>query len=486
VRIAVRTSRLLGLAVALAVAATVASCMGNVSAMVSSGPVPAVLSGLTGSTWQTGFVQRDGTRLVLDGRTFRYGGANIYWLGLDQNVGGIAYPTPFRIADALETARDMGATVVRGQTLGISTGNPLSVEPSLGVFNDKAFASIDYAIYHAGLLGLRLVIPLTDYWDYYLGSVYDFTSWLGQRPCESGSGACPALAAYFYTKPAAIRAFEQYIQHLLDHVNPYTGLAYKDDPTVMAWELGNELNAMPASWADTISAFIHRLAPRQLVEAGQQSGVSQAALTAPDVAIVDDHYYPPTVAGVKADAATVTSAGKVFVADEYASTSASTALFIPLVADQAISGASFWSLFAHLDTHGYEQHDDGFTLHYPGDSKATIARGTAIRQFDISMTRNRWGPVPPPPAPGQPLITSIKRSGTHNVVAWRGTTDAGAYTVQQSDSSRGPWQTICDRCAAADGTPWTSPAAAGAGTWYRVIPYTRQGTRGPASPPAQA
>jgi hypothetical protein len=30
---------------------------------------------------------------------------NIYWLGLDENVGGIAYPSLFRIADALETAK---------------------------------------------------------------------------------------------------------------------------------------------------------------------------------------------------------------------------------------------------------------------------------------------------------------------------------------------------------------------------------------------
>src|ERR1700737_262489 len=54
------------------------------------------------------FVTRQGDRLLLDGRPFRFGGANIYWLGLDENVGGIAYPTHFRIDDALATARDMG------------------------------------------------------------------------------------------------------------------------------------------------------------------------------------------------------------------------------------------------------------------------------------------------------------------------------------------------------------------------------------------
>jgi mannan endo-1,4-beta-mannosidase len=475
--------RLLSLAVLLPVAAVVASCQSGAATIAAGGSSPATLTRIAGSTWKTGFVRRDGTRLVLDGHTFRYGGANIYWLGLDQNVGGIAYPTRFRIDDALETAKDMGATVVRAQTLGISTGNPLSLEPSLGRFNPRAFGPIDYSIYRAGQLGLRLNIPLTDYWDYYLGSIYSFTTWLGQRPCGSSTAACPALARYFYTSRAAIAAFEQYISHLLNHVNAYTGIPYKDDPTIMSWELGSELSGMPESWVNTIAAFIHHLAPRQLIAAGQQLGVSTAAIDSPAIDLVDVHYYPPSVAAVEADAGTVTRAGKVYIADEYGSTYASPVLFRAMVGDREISGASFWSLFAHKDTYGYVQHADGYTLHYPGDTPAMMADGDDIRQFDISMTRGRWGPVPPPPPPGQPLITSVTQVRGHAVIAWRGTTDAGAYTVQQAASAPGTWTTICDKCATDNDTPWSDPAPAPASpVWYRVIPYTLQGRPGPPSP----
>ena len=481
-------------------AVTTLAATAGLAALLGTGPAAAAAPGTppaaapqtapaapaaVGSRPGSDFVQRDGTRLTVGGRPFRYGGANIYWLGLDENVGGIAYPTHFRISDALETARDMGATVVRAQTLGISTGNPLSVEPSLGTFNQKAFGPIDYSIYRAGQLGLRLNIPLTNYWNYYLGSIYDFTTWLGQPPCTSSSYACPALAQYFYTSPAAIAAFEQYISHLLNHVNAYTGLPYKDDPTIMSWELGNELNGMPESWITTIAAFIHRIAPHQLVSAGQQFNVSAAAAASPAIDMVDVHYYPPSASGVEADASTVTGAGKVYIADEYGSVYASPALFQAMVADPEISGASFWSLFAHNDTYGYVQHDDGFTLHYPGDTAAMAADGQNIRQFDISMTRDAWGPVAPPPAPGQPLITSVTRSNGHAVIAWRGTTDAGAYTVQAA-SRAGRWTTICDRCASDNDTPWTDPAAASARPmWYRVIPYTLQGRSGIPSAPAR-
>ena len=42
------------------------------------------------------------------------------------------------------------------------------------------------------------------------------------------------------THPEAIKAQENYLYQFLNHVNPYTGLAYKDDPDVIAFEISNE------------------------------------------------------------------------------------------------------------------------------------------------------------------------------------------------------------------------------------------------------
>lgn len=40
--------------------------------------------------------------------------------------------------------------------------------------------------------------------------------------------------------PDAIKAQENYLYQFLNHVNPYTGIAYKDDPDVIAFEVSNE------------------------------------------------------------------------------------------------------------------------------------------------------------------------------------------------------------------------------------------------------
>ena len=42
------------------------------------------------------------------------------------------------------------------------------------------------------------------------------------------------------TNPDAIKAQENYLFQFMNHINPYTGLAYKDDPNMIAMEISNE------------------------------------------------------------------------------------------------------------------------------------------------------------------------------------------------------------------------------------------------------
>jgi mannan endo-1,4-beta-mannosidase len=118
-------------------------------------------------------IRRNGSLLTLNGKPWKAVGANIYWLGLDENVVPPAgqpfyapfqasYPTKGRVSEAMAVVMAFGGTMVRAHTLGVSTGNPLSVMPTLGQINEQAFESIDWAVYQAKRYGLRLLVPLTD------------------------------------------------------------------------------------------------------------------------------------------------------------------------------------------------------------------------------------------------------------------------------------------------------------------------------------
>lgn len=51
-----------------------------------------------------------------------------------------SYPTKGRITEVMSVLSTMGARLIRSQTMGVSVGNPLSVMPSLGVYNEKGKA----------------------------------------------------------------------------------------------------------------------------------------------------------------------------------------------------------------------------------------------------------------------------------------------------------------------------------------------------------
>ena len=110
------------------------------------------------------FVQRNATHLTVDGAPFRYSGPNIEWLGLEaygpHDPAGPRYPSRFEIDDAFATAAEMGAKVVRAQTIGDTVGCPLCIEPELDRFNDDAFQAADYAVATAAKYHMRLIIPL--------------------------------------------------------------------------------------------------------------------------------------------------------------------------------------------------------------------------------------------------------------------------------------------------------------------------------------
>ena len=59
------------------------------------------------------------------------------------------------------------------------------------------------------------------------------------------------------TNPAAIKAQQNYLYQLLNHVNPYTGLAYKDDDAVIAFEISNEPHHREG--VDTVKQFINKM-----------------------------------------------------------------------------------------------------------------------------------------------------------------------------------------------------------------------------------
>lgn len=212
---------------------------------------------------------------------------------------------------------DIDAAAVRAHTLGISYGNALSVENSLGTFNERAFESIDYALWAARQYGLHLIIPLAEHYDYYHGGIPTFLRW------RNLSASSPSDYGPFYDLSSNVYSdFVQYVTHLLTHKSNITGLTMAQDPVVMAFETGNELGGSShiadqptVAWVDAITKLIKQLAPNTLVMSGTY-GVRKSELSLASVDLYSNHYYPLYTS--KLDQASLAeSYNKAFLAGEY-------------------------------------------------------------------------------------------------------------------------------------------------------------------------
>jgi mannan endo-1,4-beta-mannosidase len=64
----------------------------------------------------------------------------------------------------------------------------------------------------------------------------------------------------FFSSPACRQLFRNFATALLTRVNTITGVAYRDDPTIFAWELINEPR-VPQDWSgDVLQNWIVDLA----------------------------------------------------------------------------------------------------------------------------------------------------------------------------------------------------------------------------------
>jgi len=466
------------------------------------------------------WVKRAGTKLTLGGEIYRYSGPNIEWLGIEaygpDDALGPRYPSHLEIDDALDTAKMMGARVVRSQTMGDSVGCDLCLEPSAGVFNPQAFQSVDYAIKSAHERGLRLIITLVgDCSNCKAGGMGEYLAWNGQQDAKQ-----------FFLNPNVIAAFEKHIGALLNHKNALTGIAYKDDPTILAWEncnicglaaLGPDLKDHAEAyvrWIDTIGSYIKSIDKNHLYE--DNSGFflfDPKGLDVKSTDIVTAEYYPHWDAlfgfGNKTTAETfskhatmVTAKGKVYVANEYGwdATDWPTqedfqAVLKALESDPNICGDGYWALQAHADKFGWQlisapassvayskwgESGQWWSLFYGGvntlanTAKDMQARAELLRAHAFAMAGT---PVPPHPVPASPVIT-FKGIG---LLGWHGVAGAVVYSVQRQEPDSTQWETVCNRCATDADAPWVDKDAANMssavlfGAKYRVIAYNADG-----------
>jgi len=238
-----------------------------------------------------GFVRRDGSRLLRDGKTYRFVGANV-WYGA--YLGAAAtYGDRARLSRELDRLRALGVTNLR--ILASAEEGPLknSIKPgfrSKDGWNETLLEGLDYCLSEVGKRGMTAVLYLGNFWEW-SGGMGTYLWYATGRYMDMGDPAhpwpeFPDHNASFYRSPSAVGMFEDHVRQIVGRTNRVTGIAYKDDPTVMAWQLCNEprpgategviAETLPAyyEWISGSAELIRSLDPNHLVSLGHEGTIA--------------------------------------------------------------------------------------------------------------------------------------------------------------------------------------------------------------------
>jgi len=205
-----------------------------------------------------GFVSASGTRFYLNGKPFFFGGTNCYYLMVYAADPSLR---PY-VDEVLQESAAMGFSVIRTWAFndGACQWNALQTSP--GVYQEYVFQGLDYVLYRADQLGLRVLLALVNNWDDY-GGMNQYVAWAAAGSHDD-----------FYTNSNCKSWYKNHISTVLNRVNTFNGRTYKNDPTVFAWELGNEPRAQTKglavlnAWVAEMSAYIKSIDPNHMVAVG--------------------------------------------------------------------------------------------------------------------------------------------------------------------------------------------------------------------------
>ena len=265
----------------------------------------------------SGFVKVEGTRFTIDGKPYRFAGANFWYgayLGAADGIGDRA-----RLRDELDQLKAAGIDNLRVLAMSEASGFQRAVRPAVmtapGEYDERLLQGLDYLLVEMGKRDMKAVLYLNNFWQW-SGGMSQYVAWATGEPLSDPDktgdwNGFMQHSARFYALPKAQAIYRDAIRTVIGRTNRISGVAYVDDPTVMSWQLANEPRpgsqdggrvniAAYDKWIDETSGYIKGLAPRQLVSTGSEGamgsigdlGLFLQAHKTPNVDYLTFHLWP--------------------------------------------------------------------------------------------------------------------------------------------------------------------------------------------------
>lgn len=194
-----------------------------------------------------GFVTTQGTHFFVNGNPLYVNGFNSYWL-----LTLASDPSQrSRVTSVFEEASGHGLNLAR--TWAFNDGQYKALQVSPGVYDEQVFQGLDFVVSEAKNHNIRLIFSLVNNYVNFGGKT-QYVNW------ARNAGQSLSSEDDFFTNPTVKGYYKNHVKTVLTRVNTITGVAYKDEPTIFAWELMNEPRCQSDTSGRTIQAWIEEMA----------------------------------------------------------------------------------------------------------------------------------------------------------------------------------------------------------------------------------
>ena len=233
------------------------------------------------------FISVEEKQFIKNGKPYYFLGTN-FWYGINLGEEG-REDLRARLIRELDHLKSLGVDNLR--IMAASEGpdsapwrmSP-SLQPSPGEYNEALLKGLDFLLSEMQKRDMVAVVCLNNFWPW-SGGFAQYVNWQTGNPipypppAENGRWLkFMQYSARFYKNEEAQKHFQSHIEKIINRTNSVSGIKYKEDPTILSWQLANEPRALPGfpaflQWVEKTAAFIKNLDANHLVSVGSDGNV---------------------------------------------------------------------------------------------------------------------------------------------------------------------------------------------------------------------
>ena len=217
------------------------------------------------------------------GRIYSFLGTN-FWYGF--NLAGGTPSLKERLLRELNQLQQLGVKNLRimAASEGPDTA-PWRMLPTLqvapGMYNENLLIGLDFLLAEMAKRDMHAVLCMNNMWPW-SGGFAQYVNWTTQTPIPYPPPAKNGkwlkymrYSASFFKNQPAQQLYLNHLRKIINRRNSITGISYKNDPTIMSWQLANEPrpilgNRFYRKWIRQTAAFIKTLDSNHLVSVGSE------------------------------------------------------------------------------------------------------------------------------------------------------------------------------------------------------------------------